>query len=96
MWSQTPQFTLILENLLGSTIEINVHHGIIKTLEAKAGQNSGDVFEELRAALVGQRLQDIGDWGQFLQSRIEPWHNAYEVIADRLETLLPVPQFDRH
>ena len=93
MWSQTPQFNLVLEGPAGTEIEMNVHHGIIKTLETKDGSPPGDLLEELQAALVGQKLQDVGDWSQFLQSRIEPWHSYYEVFADRLETLLPVPQF---
>ncbi|KAF1964960.1 hypothetical protein BU23DRAFT_39373 [Bimuria novae-zelandiae CBS 107.79] len=95
MWSQTPQFTLLLEDLFGTTIEINVHHGTIQTLETKCDRDLGDMLEELRTALVGEKLQDIGDWVQFLQSRIEPWHSDYEIVADRLEKFLPVPQFGR-
>ena len=72
---------------------MNVHHGVIKALKAKNGSPPDDTLEELQTALVGQKLQDVGDWSQFLQSRIEPWHFDYEVFADRLETLLPVPQF---
>ena len=91
MWSQTPQFTLAFEGPGSSVLELNVHHGIIQTLEMKDGQVSGDTLDELRAALVGQKLQDIRDWSQFLQSRLEPWHSDYEIIANHLETLLPVP-----
>jgi lipoate-protein ligase A len=90
MWSQTPQFTLAFEGSGSSVLELNVHHGVIQTLEPKEGQVPGDMLEEFRAALVGQKLQDINDWSQFLQSRLEPWHSDYEVIASRLETLLPV------
>jgi lipoate-protein ligase A len=95
MWSQTPQFNIVLEAPARSEIEINVHHGIIQTLETKKGSLPDDMLEELRTALAGQKLQDIGDWAQFLQSRIEPWHTDYGVIAERLETFLPVPQFGK-
>ncbi|OAG07535.1 uncharacterized protein CC84DRAFT_1087925 [Paraphaeosphaeria sporulosa] len=95
MWSQTPQFNIAFEGPARSEIDINVHHGIIKTLETKGGSFPDDMLHELQTALVGQKLQDIGDWSQCLQSRIEPWHSDYGIIADRLETLLPVPQFER-
>ncbi|KAJ4294566.1 hypothetical protein N0V90_008257 [Kalmusia sp. IMI 367209] len=92
MWSQTPQFNLVVQTSTGSEIEINVHRGIIQTIEAKEAHVLGPVLEELQVALVGQNLQDIGDWSQFLQSRIEPWHNDYAILADRLENFLPLPQ----
>lgn len=95
MWSQTPQFTVLLEAPAGSNIEINVHHGVIQTFEAKNGGLSEDLTKEFRTALVGQKLQDIGDWTQFLQSRIEPWHNECGTIADRLDSLIPVPDFSQ-
>ncbi|KAF2441784.1 hypothetical protein P171DRAFT_488223 [Karstenula rhodostoma CBS 690.94] len=95
MWSQTPQFDLVLEGPARSEIKINVHHGIIKTLETKGDSLPDDMLEELQTALVGQKLQDVGNWTQFLQSRIEPWHADYGVIADRLEILLPVPHLGK-
>ena len=95
MWSQTPQFDIVFEGPSGSEMKINVHHGVVQTLESRGDRVSTDVVEELRAALVGQKLQDVGDWNQFLHSRIDPWHIDYEVIADRLEILLPVPQFQQ-
>ncbi|KAJ4357891.1 uncharacterized protein N0V89_002468 [Didymosphaeria variabile] len=92
MWSQTPQFTLLLEGPARTEIEVDVRHGIIQAIETKGDRVPAKMLEELRMALIGQKLRHIGDWTQFLQSRIEPWHSDYGVIADRLETLLPVPQ----
>lgn len=90
MWSQTPQFTLTLKSAGGVDIDINVHHGVIKSLEAKGG--SQVALEKIQATLVEQKLQDIGDWNEFLRSRIEPWDDGFTILADRLEELLPVPR----
>lgn len=98
MWSQTPQFDIVLEGPADSEMKINVHHGVVQSLESRGGHESSgghltsDLVEELRTALVGQKLQDVGDWTILLQSRIEPWYGEYELVAMRLEMLLPVPQ----
>lgn len=91
MWSQTPQFTLGFQGPTDSAFELSVHHGVIQSLELNQGRISTDKLEELRAALIGQKLQDISDWSQFLQCRIEPWHGDYQLIATQLEKLLPIP-----
>lgn len=92
MWSQTPQFNLVVETATGADIEIDVKRGVIQAVEAKDAETQNSMLVELQAALVGQNLQDIGDWTDFLQSRIVPFDEHYEAIAHRLETLLSAPQ----
>jgi len=96
MWSQTPQFTLTLQPFVGAEIELTLHHGVFKTVDAKGDALPNDILEKLRAALIDHKLSDIRDWDSFLCNCIGPWHDSFKLIASRLDNLLPVPDFIRH
>ncbi|KAF2690707.1 hypothetical protein K458DRAFT_438530 [Lentithecium fluviatile CBS 122367] len=95
MWSQTPQFTLTLQPYAGVDMDINVHHGIIKAINAKGSRYGTDVLDKIRPALVGQRLQDVGDWHTFLRSRIHPWDDGFDILGHHLENLIPIPKLTK-
>ncbi|PSN64075.1 hypothetical protein BS50DRAFT_637373 [Corynespora cassiicola Philippines] len=90
IWSQTPQFKLNLPMPGSATIEIDVHHGIIKGVEAP--DYSATTLESLRSALLEQKLQDVRGWNKLLKNDVESWHDEYDAIAAKLEELLPVPK----
>jgi lipoate-protein ligase A len=91
MWSQTPQFDLLLDTPDDIGISMNVHHGIIKTLDLKHSRLSPREQDGLRKALLGQKLQDVREWSTFLQSRLGKLDDRTAIIARRLEELVPVP-----
>ncbi|OAL48566.1 lipoate-protein ligase A [Pyrenochaeta sp. DS3sAY3a] len=93
MWSQTPQFNLLLEPQNDLGIDMNVYHGIIKSLDFNSSSRVPETLrEELRRVLVDQRLQDIRKWNPFLKNRLRTWNDHSNDFADRLEGLLPIPQ----
>lgn len=92
MWSQTPQFDLLLDSSSDVGISMNVHHGIIKSLDFENDRIPRKTQEELRHVLVERKLQDIGGWEPYLQSRLRRWDEPVAVIARRLDELLPVPK----
>lgn len=92
MWSQTPQFDLLLDTPGDIGISLNVHHGIIKSLELKHSRLSPRVQESLRSAVIGQKLQGVREWSTYLQSRIGKLDDRTSIIARRLEELIPVPK----
>jgi lipoate-protein ligase A len=92
MWSQTPQFDLLLDASDDVGITMNVHHGIIKSLELKHSRLSPKTQEEMRAALTEQKLQDIPDWTAFLQDRLRHQDDRTVKIAKRLDELIPIPK----
>jgi lipoate-protein ligase A len=92
MWSQTPQFDVLLNTPNDVGITMNVHHGIIKSLELKYSRLSPKVQEQLRAALVEQKLQDISNWTAFLQHRLTHPDDRTAAIAKRLDELVPIPK----
>lgn len=94
MWAQTPQFDVKLDFVDRPEIAINVHHGIIKSFDVEA-HAIDETYEDLRAALVGTKLQDVTDWSMLLQANVEPFNDQCAAIAQRLEELLPVPEFPR-
>ena len=73
-----------------ATIEIDVHHGIIKGVEAP--DYSATTLESLRSALLEQKLQDVRGWNKLLKNGVESWYDEYDAIAAKLEELLPVPK----
>jgi len=92
MWSQTPQFTLKLEPFEGADLELNVHHGVIKALDGTCGPDGNQAVEKIRNALVGQKMQEIGNWNMFLRKRIQPWDDKCNSLTKRLEEMLPIPK----
>jgi lipoate-protein ligase A len=92
MWSQTPQFDLLLNASDDIGIKMNVHHGIIKSLEFEDSRLTSDMCKSIRHALVGQRLQDIRSWSRFLQRRVVSPSRTSRNIANRLDELLPIPE----
>jgi lipoate-protein ligase A len=92
MWSQTPQFDLLLNASDDIGIDMNVHHGIIKSLDFKDSPMSSGSQDEMKSALVGQKLQDIHQWTTFLQGRVGSLDGQTSTIAKRLDQLLPVPK----
>jgi lipoate-protein ligase A len=91
MWSQTPQFDILLDTPDDIGISMNVHHGIIKTLDLKHSRLSPRAQDWLRKALLEQKLQDVREWSTFLQSRLGNLDDRTSIIARRLEELVPVP-----
>ncbi|KAH8696809.1 hypothetical protein GQ44DRAFT_633997 [Phaeosphaeriaceae sp. PMI808] len=94
MWSQTPQFDLMLDASNGIGIDMNVHHGIIKSLDFKGTLLSPKSQQNLQAALLGRKLQDIGSWSQYLQRRLGSGSLEYYTLAfaNRMDELLPIPK----
>jgi lipoate-protein ligase A len=92
MWAQTPQFSVQLSFPDDLDINMDVHHGVIKSFEIDAGHES-ETHEELRSVLVGQKLQDIHSWTALLQPRIKNWSARCSSIADRLDEMMPIPPF---
>jgi hypothetical protein len=64
MWSQTPQFDLLLDKPDDIGIDMNVHHGIIKSLELKRSRLTKKTQDSLRRH---RRLGDISanPYGKF-------------------------------
>jgi len=92
MWSQTPQFDLLLDSSSDVGISMNVHHGVIKSLDFLNDLIARKTQEELRHVLVEKKLQDIGEWAPYLQHRLRRWDEPVAKIAKRLEEILPVPK----
>ncbi|KAH4955365.1 lipoate-protein ligase A [Parastagonospora nodorum] len=92
MWSQTPQFDLLLDTPDDIGISMNVHHGIIKSLELKHSRLSPRTQDQLRKALVERKLQDIREWSTFLQTQLGKLEDRTSGIASRLDELMPVPR----
>jgi lipoate-protein ligase A len=92
MWSQTPQFDLLLHASDDIGIKMNVHHGMIKSLEFEDSRLISDMRTSIRHALVGQKLQDIRSWSRYLQSRLVSPSGTSKNIANRLDELLPIPE----
>jgi lipoate-protein ligase A len=92
MWSQTPQFDVLLDASDDIGIDMNVHHGIIKSLDFKDSRVSSKMQDKMKTALVGQKLQDVHQWTTFLQDRVGHLDDQTATIAERLDELLPVPK----
>ncbi|KAF2833584.1 hypothetical protein CC86DRAFT_11837 [Ophiobolus disseminans] len=92
MWSQTPQFDLLLDTPDDIGIDMNVHHGIIESLELKRSRLSRTAQEDLKKALLEQKVQDIDNWTTFLQDRIGDLDERTLMIAKRLDQLIPIPK----
>jgi lipoate-protein ligase A len=71
---------------------MNAHHGVIKSLEFKGSRLSPKTQDEVRIALVEQKLQDIGHWATFLQHRLGSLDDRTFMVARRLDELLPIPK----
>jgi lipoate---protein ligase len=94
--SQTPQFTLKVgpQNLFsqknsGVHIDMNVHHGVIKSFDFDGVDISSTTIEEVRALLVDRKLQDIDGWNDLLLSNVHG--DGVSRIASYLEEFLPIP-----
>lgn len=70
---------------------MNVHHGIIKSVDFKNSYLSSDAQQDLRTALVDQKLQDIRNWTHFLEDRLQTWDKRSAAVARRLNELMPIP-----
>jgi lipoate-protein ligase A len=92
MWSQTPQFDLLLDASDDIGISMSVQHGIIKSLELKDSRLSSKVQEKLRKALLEQKLQDVHNWSAFLRDRLGRLDAPISRVAKRLDQLIPIPK----
>jgi lipoate-protein ligase A len=92
MWSQTPQFDLLLDASDDIGISMNVQHGIIKSLELEESRLPSKAQEEVRKALLEQKLQDVHHWATFLRDRLGSLDEPTSSIAKRLDQLIPVPR----
>jgi lipoate-protein ligase A len=95
MWSQTPQFDLELDATDDIGISMNVQHGIIKGLKLKDSHLPAGTQEDMRGALLEQKLQDVRNWLNFLQDRFGDLDEPTMKVAKRLDQLLPVPKITR-
>jgi lipoate-protein ligase A len=95
MWSQTPQFDLSLDSVDDIGIDMNVHHGVIKSLTFKDARISKEHQEVLQEALVDHKLQDIRNWTEHLQSCATHWDEDLATFARRLDTVMPIPQLSK-
>jgi lipoate-protein ligase A len=96
--SQTPQFTLKLDPAnparedLDAHLEMTVHHGIIKSFDYNSTGCPESTAKKACSLLVGQKLQDVGDWHRFLRSNIHGEKEGISKLADYLEEFLPIPE----
>ncbi|KAF1849682.1 lipoate-protein ligase A [Cucurbitaria berberidis CBS 394.84] len=91
MWSQTPQFHLSLDPSVDIGVDMDVHHGIIKSVDFKGSLLSTEAQQDLRIMLLDQKLQDIHNWTRFLQTRLKKWDERSAAVARRLDELMPIP-----
>ncbi|KAL6707897.1 hypothetical protein ACN47E_003571 [Coniothyrium glycines] len=94
-WLQTPQFDLSLDTLDGTGVDMNVHHGIIKSLAFKDARISEEHQELIRKEVVSQKLHDIRNWALFLQGRLGFWNESIAKLSSRLDELMPIPDLKR-
>ena len=67
-------------------IEMNVHHGIVKSVDYTDNGSEHGAGDKIRSLLVGRKLQDVGDWYRFLRG-----HQGSERLAKHLARVLPIP-----
>ncbi|KAG9186333.1 lipoate---protein ligase [Alternaria panax] len=89
MWSQTPRFSLVLDPKDDVGLQMEVHHGVIKTLEFDNSRLSDHNRTALRAALVGIKLQDVWNSDMILQISNRTQTTQLVTVARRLQELLP-------
>jgi lipoate-protein ligase A len=92
MWSQTPQFDLLLDASDDIGISMDVQHGVIKSLELKDSRLPSKVQEEVRKAVLEQKLQDVRNWSAFLRDRLGSLDEPTSSVAKRLDQLIPIPK----
>ncbi|KAF2266733.1 hypothetical protein CC78DRAFT_458637 [Lojkania enalia] len=95
IYSQTPQFTFNYHPSDKLGIDMTIHHGVIKTCDLKHNNSAGNTIEDMREALLEQKLQNIQCWYQFLRSRVKSWDSMSATIAESLEGYLPLPELPR-
>jgi lipoate-protein ligase A len=74
---------------------MDVHHGIIKSLDLKNSGLSSNMQDKLRRLLVAQKLQDVHGWATHLEKHLGSLDAQTITVAKRLDELLPVPRFAR-
>ncbi|KAL1797166.1 hypothetical protein ACET3X_003772 [Alternaria dauci] len=92
MWSQTPRFNLTLDPKDDIGIQMEVHHGVIKSLEFEGSHLPDDARTALQTALVGMKLQHVWDSNTFRQISDRSRNDQLATAARRLQVLLPVPR----
>ncbi|KAF2636024.1 hypothetical protein P280DRAFT_410335 [Massarina eburnea CBS 473.64] len=88
LWQQTPQFTISLQP--AANIELIVRHGVVHEVHHNQGEDGR--LSMLQTALVGRKLHEIRDWSAFLKGHIRPWKKEDNVLAQQLQSHLPVLQ----
>jgi lipoate-protein ligase A len=71
---------------LNVLIDMNIHHGVIKSVDYSDHVYGADYEAKVRSLLVGRKLQDIGDWHEFLRG-----HEGTDALAENLSRWLPIP-----
>lgn len=92
MWSQTPQFDLQLQPNKDIGVNMNIHHGIIKSLDMNDSRLSAAAQTCLRSMLLNQKLQDISKWTTFLQKKLGNLDKDTLAVAKRMDEILPIPK----
>lgn len=91
MWSQTPRFSLVLDPKDDIGLHMEVHHGLIKSLDFENSNLPDSALAALRTTLVGMKLQDLWSSETFLQSNDPSENDHFVTVVRRLHELLPVP-----
>jgi lipoate---protein ligase len=76
----------------GAHLNMNVHHGIIKSFEYASAGVANSTVEAVQSLLVGRKLQDLHSWHDLLNNKISDEHSGSEDIANCLDKLLPIPE----
>jgi lipoate-protein ligase A len=94
--SQTPQFVLKVDSRnppskknAGAHIDMDVHHGVIKSFDFDAANISSTTVNAVRTLLVDRKLQDVVDWHDLLHANVHG--DGISTIASYLEEFLPIP-----
>jgi lipoate-protein ligase A len=95
MWSQTPRFNLMLDPKDDIGLQMEVHHGVIKSLEFEGSDLPDNARTALRTALVGMKLQHVWNSNMFRQISDQTQNDQLAIAARRLKALLPVPSLLR-
>ncbi|CAN9277867.1 unnamed protein product [Alternaria alternata] len=72
-------------------LQMEVHHGVIKSLEFEGLDLPDNARTALRTALVGMKLQHVWNSNMFRQISDQTQNDQLAIAARRLKALLPVP-----
>lgn len=92
IFSQTPQFTLNVCPSPGVSLDMTVHHGIVKSINVHGRGILMNTVGTIRSLVIDQKLQDISSWKALLGNHVSREGKDLAPIADTLDKYLPIPQ----